>query len=86
MIKIAVCSPFPCHIRPQFLRVMGLNSKKRPFCPRWSPSVLGGGRTLKPFIHAVFMGVVRVVRVKSIILHMCARAHTYEALTISLLN
>ena len=65
----------PCYIQPQFLRVLGINSKKLHFCPRWSPFVLGGGGTVKPFIHAVFKGVVWVVRVKSNIIHMCA--HTY---------
>jgi len=40
---------------------------------KWS----GWGCPLRPFIHAVFRGVVRVVRVKSNNMHMCARTHTY---------
>ncbi len=48
------------------------------FWPRWSPSVPGGGRPPKAFIYAVFIGVVRVVRVDSEPTHMCAHARVYR--------
>lgn len=89
MIKMSVCSPFPYHMQPRFLRGMGLNSKKTLIicafvlgCPMFCP---GGGDswTLYP---CGLLGVVRVVRVEINLSHMRARAHTYEGSTIHLLN